>query len=160
MALIRMFSLLVFATFLVGCPAKTKILYLKLSLDKEIARSEFLKRVGNNVDAPLADEKVGFNFLPNQCEHRQYKSKNENTLLGTCVLKSGIYIYALLPDHGDDPQKYLVSPNMAETLTRMNQYKKNAESYLKGAGIPYQSNGHYLEDKLQFMRMLEGQAKH
>lgn len=140
---------------LVGCPSKTKILYLKFSVDSEANVSDLLASVGKEIQAPLGDEKVGLNFLQSRCEHRRHKSESENTLLGICVLKTAIYIYALLPDHGNDPQKYLGSSNMAETLSMVEQYKKNVESYLKVNKVIYQFDGYHVDDKSQFMRILD-----
>jgi hypothetical protein len=136
-----------------------KIIYLKIAVSNDIVIKDFLAAIGNNVEAPLADKKVGLNLLADRCEHRQHKSKNENALLGVCFIKTDVYIYALVPDHGDNPQRYLMSSDIAETLSKVRQYQKNAEAYLKEKHVANKLEGFYVADKLKFMHMLDNEAE-
>ncbi len=142
-----------------GCPAKRQILFLKLTLEHDVSSSDFLKAAGSGIEAKNTDKMAGYNFLPEKCDHRYFKNKNESSVLGICLIKRNVYIYSLLADRGNNPQGYLNDSYSAEALALSNQYKTNAEKFLSKLKVGFKSDGYKVDNSNHFIKMLMDEAK-
>lgn len=136
---------------LVGCPAKTKILYYRLDITGELSSSdEFLKQVGKAVVLPQATPEVGYRFLPEHCDHRQLVTKSSESWIGVCVIEREVYIYSLMPDFGNDPKAYLGRADYQEILSPYQNLVEASKDYLKKKKIEIKYSGYFVADKIEF----------